>query len=194
MPSKDNNTIIECYENRRKKHSFSIENKVLKVKSKKIKWLDFSFRHAEVKLYLPRKKYDNLLIKVYDSNVEITDLTLNKNLTTNINTGNVKLKNISCNNLYTKTLTSRIEIVNLIASNVINIKSNTGKVLLEKSDGKDVYIKTNTGKIEVNLLSNKTYITRSNVGKVISDNHNINNTTITGKCEISTNTGNIILY
>ena len=76
----------------------------------------------------------------------------------------------------------------VIASGNYNIKRSTGKMNFTDCDANELYIKTSTGDIKGNLLTNKIFITESDTGKI-----NVPKSTKGGICEISTDTGDIMI-
>ena len=66
------------------------------------------------------------------------------------------------------------------------IYNNTGAVTLKKCDAKDVYITTKTGSVTGSFLTDKVIFAKSNTGKI-----EIPQLTSGGKCEITTDTGDI---
>ncbi len=74
----------------------------------------------------------------------------------------------------------------LIASETISIQRDTGNVVLKHCDAGEIFVKTNTGNINGSLLSDKMFIVGSNAGKI-----KIPKTSIGGRCQAKTNTGNI---
>ena len=68
------------------------------------------------------------------------------------------------------------------------IKRSTGKVEFNQCDADTIYVKTNTGSVTGSLLSEKVFITDTDTGKV-----DVPKTITGGRCEITTDTGNIII-
>ena len=75
---------------------------------------------------------------------------------------------------------------NVVATGTISIKSDTGDVRFEGSDAIEISVKTDTGDVTGTLLSEKVFITETATGRV-----NVPKTTSGGKCEITTETGDI---
>lgn len=109
-----------------------------------------------------------------------------QNLNLTVSTGDIELENIKCENLNSNGSTGSISLENVIANGKINIIRSTGDVEFERCDGAELIIKTDTGSIKGSLLSEKVFIAQSDTGKV-----NVPKTENGGKCEITTNTGNI---
>ena len=75
-----------------------------------------------------------------------------------------------------------------MATGRFEIKRSTGKVIFEDCDAAEIFIKTSTGKVKGSLLSEKIFIIETNTGRV-----DVPKTLTGGRCEISTDTGNIFV-
>ena len=75
---------------------------------------------------------------------------------------------------------------NLVAEDNISVERTTGFVKLEKCDAAELYIKTDTGDVKGTLLSDKVFITKTDTGHI-----EVPKTITGGRCEISTDTGDI---
>ena len=67
------------------------------------------------------------------------------------------------------------------------IERSTGDVELNGCDASEIFIQTDTGDVEGTLLSDKIFITHTDTGRV-----KVPSTLLGGKCEIYTDTGNIL--
>ena len=74
----------------------------------------------------------------------------------------------------------------VIASEKISVKISTGNISFENCDANEIFACTNTGNVKGNLLSEKVFVAQTDTGKI-----DVPNTTNGGKCEITTDTGNI---
>ena len=77
---------------------------------------------------------------------------------------------------------------NIVASGEFSIVTDTGDVNFNNSDAQEIFVETDTGDVKGNLLTDKVFITRTDTGRV-----NTPKTTTGGRCEITTDTGDIIL-
>ena len=119
--------------------------------------------------------------KIIANNVESeTDVNLK------ISTGKAKLSNISCKNLSSTGDTGDISLENVVAKEKVSIIRSTGDVKLAKCDGAEIFNEPNTGDVSGTLLSEKIFITKTDTGKV-----EVPQTITGGKCEITTDTGDI---
>ncbi len=103
-----------------------------------------------------------------------------------VSTGKANLTNVECENLITSGNTGDIILKNVIATEDFSIERSTGDVTFDGCDAKDITVKTDTGNVKGSLLSDKVFITKTSTGKI-----NVPKTTTGGKCEITTDTGDI---
>jgi len=107
-------------------------------------------------------------------------------LSLNVSTGKIELSGISCQNLTSTGSTGDIEMRSVIASGTFKIKRSTGDVDFEASDAGEINILTDTGDVKGSLLSEKIFIIDTDTGK-----KDVPKTLTGGKCEITTDTGDI---
>lgn len=104
----------------------------------------------------------------------------------NTSTGKTDLTDVACGSLITKGSTGDIYIKNVIAKDKFSIKRSTGDVSLDSADAAEIFIEADTGNVKGSLLSDKVFIVKTDTGKV-----NVPKTITGGRCEISTDTGDI---
>ena len=119
--------------------------------------------------------------------VTVNNVTVNNDISVNLSTGKTKLIDVSCKNLTSEGSTGDAYLKNVIAEEKINIKRSTGNIKLEDSDARELYLKASTGDIKGTLLTEKQFIADTDTG--IKD---VPNSTSGGRCEIETDTGNIV--
>lgn len=117
-------------------------------------------------------------IRVENSSADSLDLS--------VSTGEVYLTDIMCKNLTTSGNTGDIFLKNVIAAEKFSIVRSTGDAKLDGCDAAEISIKTDTGDVTGSLLSEKVFFAQADTGRV-----NVPKTTSGGKCEITTNTGDI---
>ena len=66
------------------------------------------------------------------------------------------------------------------------IKRSTGDIRFDNSDATEIFVETDTGNVTGSLLTDKVFITQTDTGNV-----NVPKTVTGGRCEITTDTGNI---
>jgi DUF4097 and DUF4098 domain-containing protein YvlB len=68
----------------------------------------------------------------------------------------------------------------------MSVETNTGKVKFDRCDAGEMQIKTDTGSVTGSLLSPKIFFAEADTGKI-----DVPKSTYGGKCEITTDTGDI---
>ena len=103
-----------------------------------------------------------------------------------VSTGDISVSNVRCQSLTSHGNTGTIALQNVIAKESFSIIRSTGSVKLDSCDAATLFIKTNTGNVTGTLLSDKVFLTQTDTGSIHAPH-----TTVGGKCEIITDTGNI---
>lgn len=115
------------------------------------------------------------------SNVEISgDMDIRES------TGRVTMENVTCRNLTSNGDTGSLIMTNVTASGEFNLERDTGNIEFNGCDAETIYVKTDTGNVTGSLLSDKVFITQTDTGKM-----DVPKTITGGRCEITTDTGNI---
>ena len=129
---------------------------------------------------------DLLEIELRTGDIHIDSITAEQvNLTTT--TGEIAVNDATTKNgIDIKTDTGTITLKNVVAAGSLSVKSDTGDVRFEDSDAAQISIKTSTGDVTGTLLSEKVFITDSSTGRI-----RVPKTPAGGKCEITTDTGDI---
>lgn len=118
--------------------------------------------------------------------ITVANITCEGDININISTGNTNLTDTQCKNLISNGSTGNISLRNVIATEKFLIKRSTGDVRFDGSNSAEVFVETDTGDVIGNLLTDKVFITHTNTGRV-----DVPRTVSGGKCEISTDTGDI---
>ena len=137
-------------------------------------------------IYVESISASSLNLKTSTGDITACGITSDGNITIDVSTGKSYLSDITCKNLTSTGNTGDISLTNVVATDKISIKRSTGDLTLEGSDAAELYIITDTGNVKGSLLTDKIFITKSNTGRI-----NVPNSITGGRCEISTNTGNI---
>ena len=137
-------------------------------------------------VYVENISASSLDLKTSTGDITAFGITSDGNITIDVSTGKSYLSNITCKNLSSTGSTGDISLTNVVATEKISIKRSTGDLKLEGSDAAELYIITDTGNVKGSLLTNKIFITKSNTGRI-----NVPNSITGGRCEITTNTGDI---
>ena len=109
------------------------------------------------------------------------------NVHASVSTGRVTLSDLTAKSIRTEGSTGRVKLVNTVASSIA-IERDTGDVTLENSDADEIRIKTTTGDVTGTLRTGKTFVTKTSTGEV-----RVPESVAGGRCEITTDTGDIIL-
>ena len=125
-------------------------------------------------------------LKVTTGKITVSGVTCREDVTVGVSTGITQLTDITCKNVISNGSTGYICLNHVIASEKFSIERSTGKVKFEGSDAAEIFVKTNTGNVSGNLLSEKIFFAKSHTGRV-----NVPESVSGGRCEITTDTGNI---
>ncbi len=151
---------------------------------------DFSFDNVEIKASTGNVDYkaaavDDLKIKLSTGHINIENISAN-NIDLTVSTGKVNLTNVKCESLISNGNTGDMKLTNVIAAKDFNITRSTGDIKFDNCDAKELYITTNTGDVSGTLLTDKVFICKTDTGSI-----SVPKTTTGGKCEITTDTGDI---
>ena len=93
-----------------------------------------------------------------------------------------------CKSLISNGDTGDITLKNVTATEKFLIERDTGDVNFENSDAYEIHVETDTGDVKGTILTEKVFITKTDTGKI-----NVPQTHSGGRCEIETDTGDIII-
>ena len=133
-------------------------------------------------------KASSLSITASTGSVNARDVTCAGDMTVNVSTGRLNAENVSAKSFASTGSTGYASLKNVIAAETLSVKRSTGSIKLNGCDAASLFIKTDTGNITGTLLSEKNFIASSDTGDV-----DVPNTRTGGRCELTTNTGNIII-
>ena len=102
------------------------------------------------------------------------------------NTGKVSMENVTCKNFTSEEDTGDLTMTNVLAKGEFKLESNTGDIRLDGCDAETIYIRTDTGDVTGTLLTEKVFSTDTDTGSI-----EIPKTRTGGRCEITTDTGDI---
>lgn len=125
-------------------------------------------------------------LAVSTGRIIVLDTTCQVDMTVNVSTGKAGLTNVKCRNLISDGGTGDLSLDNVIAAEAFSIERSTGDVDFEGCDAAEITVTTDTGHIRGSLLSDKVFIAETDTGRV-----EVPHTTTGGKCELTTDTGNI---
>ena len=128
----------------------------------------------------------SLDLTVSTGNVTVSSVTCEEDITIGVSTGKTYLTDVACKNLTSTGSTGDISLKNVISTEKISVERSTGDVTLDRSDAAELFIITSTGDVEGSLLTNKVFIIETDTGRI-----NVPNSITGGRCEITTDTGDI---
>lgn len=136
---------------------------------------------------------ENASAGALDFSVTTGDVTLSNvncegDLKIGVSTGKSLLDGVVCKNLTSSGDTGDIQLKNVIAKETFCIERSTGDVKFEKCDAAEIFVETDTGDVKGTLCSEKVFLPKTDTGKI-----NVPKSVTGGKCEIITDTGDIIL-
>lgn len=125
-------------------------------------------------------------LSVTTGNINARSINCNGEFKINVDTGDTKIFDAKCNTLISTGDTGDITLENVISEANLSIERSTGDVDFKQCDAAELHIKTTTGDVEGSLCSEKIFIVNTSTGRI-----NVPDTTIGGKCEVYTSTGDI---
>lgn len=173
---------------------------------------NFSFKTVDIEASTGDVKINSCIVDELKISLDTGDITVNKITSNNANlevsTGMISVSELECKGYLSikvstgKTIISNCEakefsstgstgsiyLNEFIVKEKISIVRDTGDVIFSKMDGGEILIKTDTGKVSGSLLSDKVFIIETDTGR-----KEYPKTTTGGRCEITTDTGDIII-
>ena len=118
--------------------------------------------------------------------ISVSNVICEGNAHIDVSTGKVNLTNTEFGNLTSDGDTGDISLDGIMVKGNMTIERDTGNVKIQDSDAAEILIETDTGDVTGNLLTDKIFIVNSDTGRI-----RVPKTVIGGKCEITTDTGDI---
>ncbi len=131
-------------------------------------------------------KANSLNCTLSTGDVSISNLTCEGDVFIKVSTGEVEINNATAKNLNSQGSTGDIELNGVILIEKLEIVRSTGEVEFDRIDAGEIYIKTSTGDVDGSILSSKVFVVSTDTG-----DKRVPNTVTGGKCEITTDTGDI---
>lgn len=129
---------------------------------------------------------NHLLLCATTGNISVTGVTCQGGVQVDVTTGEVTLTDVRCAELSSTGDTGDITLKSVIATGKFTIERDTGDVTFRNSDAAELSVTTDTGDVTGSLLTAKVFVTKTDTGRI-----SLPGTTTGGKCEITTDTGNI---
>lgn len=200
---------VVCYERVNEKHVVEVKDGTLFIKlTDERKWYEYigiNFESTKITVYLPKSEYGNVSVETSTGNITLGDIsaesldlavstgkvavnnvTCKDDVNVEVSTGRTNITNLACKNLTTKGSTGGVNLKNTVATEKFSIERSTGDVKFDGCDAKEITVKTDTGSITGTLLTEKVFVAHTDTGKI-----SVPNTTSGGRCELTTDTGNI---
>ncbi len=170
IPSDDEICKVECFEEKKVKHSVSVQDGSLIIDTiDNRKWYDhigIVFENPKIIIYLPKDTYTFLIINASTGNIDIPDsfdfenihitgstskitcyASVSKNIEINTSTGGIFVDSSETERIKICASTAKIEL-NDILCNELAIQNNTGNINLTKVIAKDyITVKNSTGNV-----------------------------------------------
>lgn len=127
-------------------------------------------------------------LSVTTGKVTVSSVTCEGDIAVGVSTGNTYLTDTRCKSMISSGNTGDIYLDNVIAAKKFSIERSTGDVRFENSDATEIFVETRTGYVTGTLLTDKVFIIQTDTGTV-----DVPKTTDGGRCEIITDTGDIII-
>ncbi len=121
--------------------------------------------------------------KIFAFNVDCSE-----DINVSVSTGQCHLTNAKCENLTSRGNTGALYLEHVIAKEKLDIIRSTGDVKFTGCDAWEVKITTDTGDVTGSFLTDKVFFTETDTGKI-----SVPKSTSGGKCEIATDTGDIVV-
>ena len=168
--SKDGICRVECREEKNAKHTVTVENGVLTVKTDDQRTLrdhvGFNFDSPKITVYLPKTEYGTLSVCEASGNIEIPQDFVFGNIDIAVSTGNVTLSAAVREDSKIKASTGNITVQGSSAGS-LDISVTTGTVTVsDVSCAGDVSVSTLTGKVQMSDISCKNVISNGTTGDI----------------------------
>ena len=128
----------------------------------------------------------NMNLTTSTGGINVKSVDCSGKIETKVSTGKTNLTDVKCESLISNGNTGDIKLTNVIAAKDINIKRSTGDIRFDKCDAGEILITTDTGDVGGTLLTNKVFICKTDTGDI-----DVPKTITGGRCEITTDTGDI---
>jgi len=147
---------------------------------------DIKIRTSTGKIHVENVSAENLSLSVSTGNITASGVACAGDVSLHVSTGKTNLTDITCKNLTSDGNTGDLTLNNVIGSELFSIERTTGDVTFESCDAAEFSVKTDTGDVTGSLLSDKIFFAETDTGSI-----HVPKLTAGGKCEITTNTGDI---
>ena len=209
VPSENQTTSVVCYEQENLKHSVTVKDGTLAIEIDDTrKWYEhigIHFGTPKLTVYIPKEELGTLCVKastgdicvenmsagtldlsVSTGRITVTNVTCQVDANIRVSTGKTVLTDLQCKNLTSIGNTGSMVLKQVIAKEKLSVQRSTGDIKLEGCDAAELFLETDTGDVVGSLLTEKVFIAHTDTGKVA-----VPKTVTGGRCEITTDTGDI---
>lgn len=127
-------------------------------------------------------------LAVSTGNITVKNTKCDGEFKIKVSTGKTVMDDVECGMLISDGSTGNISLTKVTAIEKFSIERSTGDVKFDGCDAGGIFVETDTGNVKGSLLSEKIFITNTDTGKI-----DVPKSVTGGKCEISTDTGDIII-
>ncbi len=131
-------------------------------------------------------KADTMELSVSTGRVTVQTVACTGGLSICVSTGKTQLTDVSCGLLISTGSTGDLSMKNTVVATMLSIERSTGDVRFDGCDAAEITVKTGTGDVTGTLLSDKVFLTETGTGRI-----DVPKSTVGGRCEIKTDTGDI---
>lgn len=129
-----------------------------------------------------------LELSVTTGHINVSDVKCQGSLKAHVTTGDAKFTDVTCGSFRSTGSTGDLTLKNVVAAEKLTAERSTGDVKFDGADAAEIWVETDTGDVTGTLLSDKIFFTETDTGSV-----SVPRSTTGGKCEITTDTGDIRL-
>lgn len=191
VPSADGKVSVVCYEQENVKHAVTVKDDTLVIEATDTrKWhehIGIQFGTPTITVSVPQGDYGTICVKTSTGDIRVQTVSADT-VDLSVSTGDVTISDLRCKTILSGGSTGDMFLKNVIATETISIERNTGDVLFDSCDAAEILVKTDTGDVKGGLLSDKVFIAHTDTGRV-----DVPKTAAGGRCEITTDTGDIVI-
>lgn len=189
--SEDGKCRVECYEEKKAKHSVAVRDGTLAVEvTNNRRWYDYigiDFSFPKITVYLPKTEYTSLLVNGRTGNIKLPGEFTFKNIDVSLSTGAVDIFTDASDKIKIKTTTGDIHAED-ISSGTLILSASTGEVTVSDVNCEgDITVETTTGNAYLTDIACKSVISTGNTGSIYLNN------VVAEKFSLKRSTGNIKL-
>ncbi len=138
------------------------------------------------KITVENTTVSSLALSATTGRIAVSNVNCSEDLSLSVSTGKTYLTDINCKNLTSRGSTGDISLCRVIAAEKLIVERSTGDVSFDGADAAELFVTTDTGDVTGALLSEKVFVIQTDTGKT-----EVPKTSCGGRCEITTDTGDI---